>query len=163
MERASAQGSILAVKVDGHVYGQGYVSITSTAEQKVARFFLVLGVLALLGFWLYLRRAWLIKLISGRKQGIEALETSFGQTLCKPDDEETVNSDQPEAAARTEAEYHEKEIEVESLKHQISQQKVLHQLERLRKDEYIKQLEKRIESKEVLEEAAKEASLIYSS
>ena len=177
LQRASSQGTILAVKVDGKVYGQGYISITPTPTQSVFRVFVVVGLLALLGVGLFTKRnwllklrawllellAWLLKLFSGRKKGIEALESSFGEAIYKRDDDATVKSDEPDATVHTTEEYKEREDEIESLKYQIKQERVQRQLERMRKDEYIKQLEKRIESKEALEEAAREANISYSS
>ena len=153
----------MAVKVDGIVYGKGYISNTPTATERATRGLFVAGLVGLLVFFLFINRSWIVKLLSGRKKGIDSLESSFGEAIYKPDDEETVETEEQESKVHTAAEYEEKEAEVEHLKQQISQERVKHQLERIRKDEYIKQLEKRIESKEVLEQAARDASLSYSS
>ena len=167
LERASAQGSILAVQFNGHVYGQGYISNSPTATQRGTRVFIVLSIFALVGFIVYQKRSWFAKLLSRRKASIAALETSFGEAFCKPDendDQETFKDDEPtEARARANEEYQETDLEIESLKQQISQERVRHELERMRREEYIAQLEKRIGSKETLEEAANEANLTYSS
>ena len=125
-----------------------------------------LCVVALLGFVVYQKRSWFAKLFSRRKASIAALETSFGEAFCKHDEQEdeTVKDDEStEARARVAEAYQEKDLEIESLKQQISQERVQHDLERMRREEYITQLEKRIGSKEVLEEAADEANLTYSS
>lgn len=167
----------MAVKVDGKVYGQGYLSSTPSATQNVLIVFVVVGVLALLGAGLYMKRdwllklrswltqqlAWLIRVLSGRKKGIEALESSYGEAIYKREDDATVKSEEPEATVHMPEDYKEKEDEIETLRYQIEQERVQHQLERMRQDEYIKQLEKRIESEEALKEAAREANLSHSS
>ena len=102
-------------------------------------------------------------MISGRRKDIEALQSSFGEAIFKTNDTETVQTtDETEVETRNQQEYEDKEAEVDVLKQQISQERVQSQLERMRKDEYIKQLEKRIGSKEIIEEAFLEASTSYS-
>ena len=136
--RASAQGTILAVKVNGKIYGEGYISNTATASQKVARIIGVFGFLAIFGICLYWKRKWLHKWLSGRSKGMESLETNFGEAMCKPSDDHTVSSDE----AGNDPPVDEHKEEVDRLTLELSSERVRNELECLRKDEYIKQLEK---------------------
>ena len=167
MERASLQGTILAIKVDGVVYGEGYMSVTPTAPQKFAMVVALVGLLGGICIGLYLSRSWLRKVFSGRRKAMDYLESSFGGAIIKDSDDRTIhseNSSNPGSTTRyTEEDLTEEaQNEVDRLKQHIAQERVRHELERMRKDEYIKALEKRIESKKVLEEAAEEANRTYS-
>ena len=155
--RASTQGTILAVKVDGKVYGEGYISVTATASQKMTRILGAFGVIAIVGLVIYWKREWLRKFLSGRSKGMESLETSFGEAMCKPSDDSTAGCSEHVCAPVV----NEHQEEMDRLTAQLTQERVRHELECIRKDEYIKQLEKRIPSEEDVKEAKEEASQCY--
>lgn len=113
---------------------------------------MALGVIALIGLLVYLKRAWLQKLLSTRRRGIDSLKSSFGEAIFKHTDEGIVRSDEEdEPKVRTDA-YEglggAPGNEVARLTRLLQEERTRRELECGRKDEYIKQLEDKLQSKE---------------
>lgn len=167
LARASSQGSILAIKVDGVVYGSGGFQ----SKPSPALFYVTIAGLLLLllggAFFVVERTSLLTKATTlftkaferfkSRRQ-VEALPASLREKFAVETEDASEKRKEVEAELKKKDEaLAQQQDEVERLKVMLNTERVLRQLERSRTGEYVAQLEQQIsadETRRAAEQAA---------